>query len=128
MKMELSSIAQVMTRLLFSGVNFNKCIVKALQHGNFKMLEWLKEKGCICNENTFTSATAFGNIDGMMWLRVNECPWDERPFIEAAALGNLKVLDWLKINECPMPDTIISKNALEMTQSYDGSKTTDILL
>ena len=79
------------------------------------MMEWLKNKGCICDEMTFAFAATLGNIEGMMWLKVNGCPWNENTYYFAARTRNLQVLEWLKINECPMADRVFAPKCQDET-------------
>ena len=85
----------------------------ALRHKNFKMMEWLKDKGCLCNENTFSFTAHHENLEGMMWLKRNDCPWDEKTFAVAAREGNIEQIEWLRVNGCPMANQIRTKKCLE---------------
>lgn len=107
-----NTIAQVRQEDFRCVVDFNKCIVNALHHGNFEMLEWLNEEECTCNEYTFAFAAKCGNLEGMIWLKTNNCPWNEWTFIVAASYGEFEAMEWLKINECPMAEKMHSENCL----------------
>ena len=65
----------------------NVFIVNALIHGNFEMLEWLENKGCILNESTFNFGAANNSIRGMTGLTENGCPWVENTFFLLVNVG-----------------------------------------
>ena len=77
------------------------------------MMEWLKNKRCICDEWTFALTAHPGNLQGMMWLKLNGCPWNENTFAAAVISGNIEILNWLKLNLCPMADVIDTDDGLE---------------
>lgn len=76
------------------------------------MMEWLKDKGCFCNESTFTSAVFHDNLQGMRWLKANECPCNEMTFSMAAKVGSIEMIEWLRVNECPMAKIIPVKDRM----------------
>ena len=75
------------------------------------MMEWLKDKGCLCNENTFSFTAHHENLEGMMWLKRNDCPWDEKTFAVAAREGNIEQIEWLRVNGCPMAGMLRAENS-----------------
>ena len=77
------------------------------------MMEWLKEKGCHCDEWTFAHAARLGNLEGMIWLKLNGCPWYTNMLAFAANYGNIEYMDWLKNNGCPMTNSFYAPKCLK---------------
>ena len=78
------------------------------------MMDWLKGKGCICNENTFAFMALYGNLDRLMWLKVfNGCPINSLAFTYAVRHGNFKNIVYLKWIDCPMGTIIPAEDCEE---------------
>jgi hypothetical protein len=58
----------------------------AAESGSIHMLEWLKEAGCVFNEDTMYSAADHGHV--VRYLRTEGCPWVDRPCLAALRRGD----------------------------------------
>jgi hypothetical protein len=68
----------------------------AATHGNLKNLKWLKEKGCLWDEETCSNAARQGHLHILTWAKEQGCPWNYETSSEAAYHGHIKILEWLK--------------------------------
>ncbi|QIN54464.1 ankyrin repeat-containing protein [Cedratvirus kamchatka] len=69
--------------------------------GDLDMLKLLIEKGCLCNEETFSQAAFSGNLEMCKWLKERGFVWNEQVCAQAALAGHLELLQWLRDNGCP---------------------------
>lgn len=74
---------------------------QAATHGDLEILQWLHEKKCPWNERTFEAAAKHGSLVNLQWLHEKKCPWDETTFAAAAKHGSLDNLQWLYKKKCP---------------------------
>jgi hypothetical protein len=66
-----------------------------------KCLEFLFEKRCPWDENTFKYVAFNGHLECLEFLFEKKCPWNEKTFEAAVKNGNLKCLEFLFEKKCP---------------------------
>lgn len=76
----------------------------AIIFGDFKIIKWLKLKGCPWSVTTFELAVTYSNLEIMKWLKLNGCPWNYTTFYNAIEYGDLDKIIWLHEQGCPWED------------------------
>jgi hypothetical protein len=71
----------------------------AATSGNLKNLKWLKEKGCLWDEETCSKAACEGHLHILSWAREQGCPWNCKTSSKAAYYGHINILEWLKTQD-----------------------------
>lgn len=113
--------------ILSMGYKFNENIGAnyidiAIYKNNFKILDWLLNKGCGFGLKTFSKAAGCGNLKIMKWLLKHKCKLYDDTLNSAITYGNLNNIKWLISNGC-----YIQKNALIFNTSINKKEIEDYL-
>jgi hypothetical protein len=69
--------------------------------GGVEMLKYVRELGCVFNEQTTAAGTSLGDLEALRYLHMIGAPWDFRTLAAAVRADSLPCLEYAHTHGCP---------------------------
>ena len=79
---------------------------EAIKRGHFELLGWACRNGCPRDTDLCINAVIDGKLELLKYLREIDCPWSEKICYYAVVYGRFEILKWARENGCPWGENV----------------------